>query len=339
MEHAGELAALGTAACWVATALSFEAAGRRVGSLTVNLVRLVLAIGLLAAANALRRGLPLPTDATAHAWLWLSVSGLVGFTFGDLCLFRAFVVLGARLSTLVMSLVPPLTAAIGWAVLGEVLAPRDLAGMALTVAGIAWAVAERRPPTAGPAPLPAGTGPVPAGAGLPAGSSAKTPDRGRAATPTPGDVPSPAAPRTGRAAGIALAVGGALGQAGGLVLSKLGMGTYDPWAATEIRVLAGTAGYLLLFTALRRWGRVRSALADRRAMAFTSLGAFFGPFLGVSLSLVAVQLVPAGVAASLMATTPILILPAAALLHGERIGPGAAGGAVLAVAGVGLLLL
>lgn len=146
MEHAGELAALGTAVCWVATALSFEAAGRRVGSLTVNLVRLVLAVGMLAAANWLRRGLPLPTDATAHAWLWLTVSGLVGFTFGDLCLFRAFVVLGARLSTLVMSLVPPLTAMIGWLVLGEVLALRDLLGMSLTLGGVVWAVAERRPP-------------------------------------------------------------------------------------------------------------------------------------------------------------------------------------------------
>jgi len=316
VEHAGELAALGTAACWVATALSFEAAGRRVGSLTVNLVRLVLAVGMLAAANAVRRGLPLPTDATAHAWLWLTVSGLVGFTFGDLCLFRAFVVLGSRLSTLVMSLAPPLTAAIGWAVLGEVLSPRDLLGMALTVGGIAWAVAERRPPGGAPAPVPAG---------------ARASSSGDARTPVP--------PRTGRATGVALAVGGALGQAGGLVLSKLGMGSYDPWAATEIRVLAGTAGYVLLFTALGRWGRVRRALSDRRAMAFTSFGAFFGPFLGVSLSLVAVQLVEAGVAASLMATTPILILPVAALLHRERIGRGAVGGAILAVAGVVLLFL
>ena len=322
MEHAGELAALATAACWVATALSFEAAGRRVGSLTVNLVRLVLALGLLAAANALRRGLPLPTDASAHAWLWLTVSGLVGFTFGDLCLFRAFVVLGSRLSTLVMSLAPPLTAAIGWAVLGEVLAPRDLLGMALTVGGIAWAVAERQPPRGAPAPVP-GSAPAAVSGSPPA--------------PMPGGLPAPAAPRTGRAVGVALAFGGALGQAGGLVLSKLGMGAYDPWAATEIRVLAGTAGYVLLFTALGRWRRVRVALADRRAMAFTSLGAFFGPFLGVSLSLVAVQLVPAGVAASLMATTPILILPVAALLHRERIGRGAVGGAILAVGGVALL--
>lgn len=304
---AGELAALATAGCWVASALAFEAAGRRVGSLTVNLIRLVMAIGLGAAAGWALRGLALPIDAPPRAWLWLSVSGLVGFTFGDLCLFRAFVVLGSRLSTLMMALVPPLTVAIGWAVLGEVLGWRDLAGMALTVGGVAWAVVERMR-AAGPS---AGTGPL----------------QGEPALPRP------------TAAGLALGLGGALGQAGGLVLSKLGMGGYDPFAATQIRVLAGTAGYVVLFTALSRWGRVARALPDRRAMAATAAGAFFGPFLGVSLSLLAVQRTLAGVAASIMATTPVLILPVLVLLGRERVGPAGWLGAGTAVAGVALLFL
>lgn len=296
--HAGELAALGTAACWTVTALSFEAAGRRIGSLTVNLLRLVLAIGLLAAAGWAFRGLPLPTDATPHAWLWLGVSGLVGFTFGDLCLFRAFVVLGSRLSTLMMALAPPLAALIGWAVLGEVLSGRDLVGMALTVTGIAWAVLERHRSSAEPG----GPGP----------------------------------PRL-TAAGVALGFGGAVGQAGGLVLSKLGMGAYDPFAATQIRVLAGTAGYVLLFFALGRWGRVARAFADRRALGYTAVGAVFGPFLGVSLSLVAVQLILTGVAASIMSITPVLIIPVVVLAGRERVGVGGVAGALLAVAGVVLL--
>ncbi|HEX2252267.1 MAG TPA: DMT family transporter [Thermoanaerobaculia bacterium] len=300
MPYAGELAALGTAACWVATAVSFEVAGRRVGSLTVNLLRLVMAVGLLALANLLRRGLPLPTDASAHAWLWLSVSGLVGFTFGDLCLFRAFVVLGSRLSTLLMALAPPFTVILGLLLLGEVLRPVDLAGMALTVGGVAWAVADRRPRRALVAPT--------------------------------------AVDRRARVQGVLLGLGGALGQAGGLVLSKLGMGSYDPIAATHIRVIAGTAGYVALFFVLGWWPKVRPALADRRALGFTALGAFFGPVVGVSLSLIAVQLVQAGVAASLMATTPILILPVAAW-RGDRVGLGGVLGALVAVGGVILLFL
>jgi drug/metabolite transporter (DMT)-like permease len=258
-----------------------------------------MAIALGALAGWLLRGLPLPTDASAHAWLWLSISGLVGFTFGDLCLFRAFVVLGARLSSLMMALVPPLTAVIGWALLGEVLGGRELAGMALTVGGVVWALRERMRRVGG--------------------------RPGRAAPPAP------------TLAGVALGFGGALGQAGGLVLSKLGMGGYDALAATQIRVLAGAAGYAVLFTAIGRWPRVVRALADRRAMAHTAVGAFFGPFLGVSLSLLAVQHTLTGVAASIMATTPVLIIPVVVLLGRERVGPGGWLGAALAVAGVALL--
>lgn len=311
--HAGELAALATAGCWVASMLAFEAAGRRIGSLSVNLLRLLLAIGLGAAAGVLFRGMALPLDASPHAWLWLSVSGLVGFTFGDLCLFRAFVLVGARISSLLMALAPPFTALIGWAILGEVLSGTDLLGMAITLLGVGWAVLERTPP---------------------------------AATGTAGPVAAPraaaqAGETTGRLAplGVLLGVAGALGQAGGLVLSKLGMGSYDAFAATQIRVLAGTAGFAVVFTLLGRWHRLARAATDRRAFGYTAVGAFFGPFLGVSMSLLAVRYTLTGVAASIMATTPILIIPVVVLLGREKVGLGGWLGAALAVAGVAILFL
>jgi len=296
--YAGQLAALGTASCWAASTLAFDAACQRIGSLVVNLLRLVIAFALLSVACQLLRGRALPLDATPRAWAWLSLSGLVGFAFGDLCLMRAYAFLGPRLAALMMSLAPPMTAAIGWLLLGERLSPRQLLGMALTVGGIAVAILER-PRTAGDPPPPAGH----------------------------------------RAAGVALGAGGALGQAGGLVLSKLGMGSYDPVAATQVRVLAGIAAYVVLLFALGWWPRVLASLADRPAMGYTATGAFFGPFLGVSLSLFAVQRTLSGVAASLMATTPILVIPAVVLLHGERVGWGGLAGTGVAVAGVALLFL
>jgi drug/metabolite transporter (DMT)-like permease len=292
--YAGQLAALGTATCWAFTALAFDAAARRIGALSLSLIRLVIAFGFLCLAAWAMRGLALPLDASPRAWGWLGVSGLVGFTFGDFCLFRAYVLIGARLSQLMMALAPPLTAIIGWLLLGETLGGRALLGMILTVSGIAWAVLERKPQNGGPAPRPSFSG-------------------------------------------IAMGFGGALGQAGGLVLSKLGMGSYHAVAATQVRVLAGILGYALLFTGLRRWGRVGEASRDRRALGLASVGAFFGPFLGVSLSLFAVRRIPAGVAASLMALTPILIIPLVVLLRRERIGFGGIAGAVLAVSGVALL--
>jgi drug/metabolite transporter (DMT)-like permease len=300
--YAGQLAALGTASCWVASSLAFDSATRRLGSLTVNILRLLIAALLLVALCAVVRGRPFPTDATPRAWGILGVSGLLGFTFGDFCLFRSYLILGPRLSSVMMALAPPLTAAIGWLLLGETLSGRALLGMGLTIVGVSWAILEGHRP---------------------------------AGQRYDGEDLHPQHPL----AGVALGAGGAFGQASGLVLSKLGMGSYNPFAATEVRVLVGAAGYAVILSALRWWPRVWRALFDRPALGNTAVGAFFGPFLGVSLSLLAVQLTLTGVAASLMALTPILIIPPVVLFRGERVGPGGIGGAVIAVAGVVLLFL
>ena len=293
LPHLGEIAALGTASCWTLTAIAFESAGRRIGSLVVNFVRLLIAAVFLSAFNGLTRGHVFPDDASSHAWLWLALSGFAGFNFGDLCLFRAFVVLGSRLSVLVMSLVPPITATIGFLFLGERLRPLDLGGMALTVMGIAWVVRNRRA--------------------------------------------SPEEKKHHHVKGVFLALGGALGQAVGLVLSKHGMGDYAPFAAVQIRVYAGIVGFALIFSASGWWPRFWKGLGDARALAWTTMGAFFGPFLGVSLSLVAVQRTEAGVAATLMALTPVFILVPSRVLQGDRVTWASVAGAALAVAGSALL--
>ncbi|MFW5744061.1 MAG: DMT family transporter, partial [Spirochaetota bacterium] len=139
----GELAALGTALCWTVTALSFEAAGKRIGSLTVNIIRLVMAAALFALYGWIVRGIAIPLDASAYAWTWLGLSGLVGFVIGDLFLFQAFVDIGARVSMLIYSSVPPLTALMARFVLDERLTPQGIVGMALTVLGIAIVVLRR----------------------------------------------------------------------------------------------------------------------------------------------------------------------------------------------------
>ena len=132
-----------TALFWTVTSLSFEAAGKRVGSLQVNLIRLVIAFFIYAVYLKITRGMFLPVDAGAERWLWLSLSGLVGFVIGDLLLFQAFVVVGARISMLIMSLSPPVTALISWLMLGEVLSPMNWLGMAVTLTGISLVVLKR----------------------------------------------------------------------------------------------------------------------------------------------------------------------------------------------------
>jgi drug/metabolite transporter (DMT)-like permease len=291
----GETAALGTAFCWVMSALFFGAAGRRVGSLPVNVLRLFWAVLLLSALTLLTRGRPFPDDATPDAWLWLSLSGVIGLALGDLALFRAFIDAGPRLSTLIMAFAPGVAAVLGWLWLGETLGLTDLVGMGLTLAGITWAIVSR--------------------------------DR------TAGQL----GPELRR--GVGLAAVGAVCQGVGLVVGKRGMGDYDPIAATQIRIYAGVVAFVLLTTAVGRWGAIRAALEDRKALRLLSIGAFFGPFVGVTLSLVAIQATETGVAATIMATSPVLILPFAVWVEKERIRVGGYGGALLATAGVALLFL
>ena len=118
-QYLGEIAALLTALCWTVTAMAFESAGKRVGALSLNLIRLLIGLVFLVIYNAIVNGVVIPV-ATSYQWFWLVLSGLVGFVLGDLFLFRAFIMIGARISMLIMALVPPMTALIGWITLGEV---------------------------------------------------------------------------------------------------------------------------------------------------------------------------------------------------------------------------
>jgi len=292
----GEWAAFLTAVFWTVTALSFEAASKRIGDFPVNWIRLLLGLLFLSLFTWMRYGLFLPVNASAHAWLWLSLSGFIGFTFGDLCLFRAFVLIGARISMLVMALVPPMTAILGWIIMGEVLTPMDLTSMFLTVTGICLVVMQRHPD----------------GGGIKLSHPLK---------------------------GLLFALGGAAGQAVGLILSKYGMGSYSAFQATQIRIIAGIIGLSLLYFPLRQWPRTFQGLKDKKGVAFAGLGAFFGPFLGVSFSLIAVQHALAGVASTIMALVPIFIIPPAILIFRERVTLIEVIGAIVAVGGVALLFL
>ncbi len=291
--RAGELAALGTAAAWTGSSLAFEAAARRIGSLSLNFLRVTMALGWLTLAAWLLRGQALPTDATDAQWGYLATSGLVGMVLGDLCTFRAYVEFGARRTMVVSTVTPILTAALAWVFLDEAVTGREALAMTVIVGGIMLAVSER-------------------------GASAD------------GDA------RLLR--GALLALGGSLGQAGGLLLSKRGLDGYSAIAGTQIRVATGVVGFALVLTVAGWWPRLRAAVADRPAMGWTALGALFGPGVGVTLSLYAVTHAHTGVAASLMALPPVLVLPLV-IARGERVGARGVVGALIAVAGTALIAL
>ncbi len=298
--HLGEIAALVTALCWTVTALAFEASGKRIGSLSVNFIRLVMAFVLLGLFNYFVNDNFLPLDATTHQWFWLILSGLIGFTLGDLALFQAFVEIGARISLLIMSLVPPIAAILSRIFLGEQMGMKNLTGMMLTLSGIVIVILGRDDQR----------------------QQGKTGFKLAYAWQ-----------------GLLLAFGGALGQAGGLVMSKYGMGSYHAFSASQIRVMAGIAGFAVLFSFWKKWKRVVAGLNDRKALSLVTTGAVFGPFLGVSFSLLAVQHANTGVAATIMAITPVTIIPAAVLIFKEKLKWKEVIGAFLAVGGIAVFFL
>jgi len=139
------------------------------------------------------------------------------------------------------------------------------------------------------------------------------------------------------AAGVLLAIVAALTQAVAMMLSRQGIGQYDAVAATFIRVLAAIPGYAVLLTVVGRWPAVFVALRDVRAMTIVIVGSIVGPFLGVVVCMIALRHAPTGVVATIVNTMPVLILPFAILLYRERVSLRAAAGAIVTVAGVGLM--
>ena len=139
----GELAAIGTALLWTIASLIWTAAGKYVGALAISFIRLMIASLYLLAHGRIFRGLWLPSDATTETWLLLGLSGFVGFFVADLCLFRAFLVIGPRLTLLIQALTPPIAALCSWVFLHDELSWWGWLGMLVTLSGVTWVVLER----------------------------------------------------------------------------------------------------------------------------------------------------------------------------------------------------
>lgn len=294
--HLGELAALGTAVCWTLNAIAFESAGKRVGSLSVNYIRLLIAFILLSITSFFARGLVLPVDATGHVWFWLSISGLIGFVLGDIFLFEAFVQIGSRISLLIMSAAPPIAALAGFLIMGERITALNLVGMFLTMIGISLVILSKNP----------------GGEKIKLNRPIK---------------------------GLIYASLGALGQAFGLIFSKYGMGSYSPLGAVQVRQIAAIITFTVIITVRKKWSEIRVAFNHKQALGAIAIGAMLGPFIGVTLSLIALQHTAAGIVSSLTSVSPVLIIPLSVGVFKENVQPREILGAVISISGIILLFV
>ncbi|MGD0496226.1 MAG: DMT family transporter [Candidatus Bathyarchaeia archaeon] len=298
----GESAAILTSCFWTCSSILFTSAGRRFGSFSVNAYRTIMAIGLLILAHAVLLGTLLPL-ASSGQWFWMGVSGIVGLGIGDFGLFAAYVTIGPRRSVLIQSSAPIFASLGAYWMLGETFSLLSILGIAVTLTGIAVVLLEREEK-----------------------SEEKLEAKNR------------------KAWGVLCGLISAMGQGFGVVLSKKGMYldtsvAMNPVSAALIRMML--AGLFIWTCALfaGKLSGLHRAVKDTVGMKYTAAGALVGPFVGMTLSMVAVADTKAGIAQTLMSLMPVLIIPVVWIIYRERTSWRGILGAFVAIIGVAILFL
>jgi drug/metabolite transporter (DMT)-like permease len=297
----GELAALATSFFWASSSTFFTLGGKRQSPQTVNRWRLVGAVFLLGLFHIVILGHLFPGE-NLHVWLLLGLSGIIGLSVGDGFLLWAYVKIGPRISMLVMSMTPVVTTTAAWFLMDEELSFWKLVAIGITLAGVSWVVTDRKN----------------------SGEENKS-------------------PFNFTIFGLLLAVGGMLGQAIQLLLAKDAMSRMVsdnvPLTATFIRILWGAASIWVATIILGRTRRSFRAFKDNRFIVWIGLATIFGPFLGIWASFIAIDFAPIGIASTLMALPPLLIIPISHFVFKERITVRAVVGTAIALVGVAGLFL
>ena len=307
MHYLGELISIGVAFSWTATALLSEFGSKRMGNLVLNVLRMMLALIFALVMFWVVTGSPLPLSGSMEAYGWMLLSGLVGYVIGDYCLFQCYIIIGSRFGQLFMTLAPLAAAFTAWISLGEQMTAMSILAMLITLVGIAISVLGRG-------------------------------EHHRVSLKLPLN-------------GVLFAIGAAVCQGVGLVLSKIGMNYYEasmdgqqaawllPFSANFFRCIAGLIGFTLLLYFREGLRPLREALSDKVDMTAAATTTIFGPFVGVGFSLMAVQYTGAGIASTLMALTPIIIILPSYWLFRQPITLKGVLGALISVVGVSLFFL
>jgi drug/metabolite transporter (DMT)-like permease len=300
MLYLGETASLLCSVSFAATAILFGRAGERVGSATVNLLRLGGALVAMFALHLAMTGTWFPAHAGLDRIALMGVSGLIGFALGDALLFEAYVQLGPRLTVLIFTLWPVFAALMAWSFLAETMGLGKAVGMLVTLAGIALVVSKRDSGS-----LPARIAPrhYVLGVLLAIGGAA------------------------GQAIGFILAK---VGMAGGL----------SPIGANLIRVIAGALGLWTWQALAGHLVPNLAKLKDARAVLLIGIGTLVGPVVGIVASLYAINHAQyLGVASTLMSLSPVMLLPFAWFVEKERISLRATVGTLVCLGGTAAMFL
>jgi drug/metabolite transporter (DMT)-like permease len=142
--------------------------------------------------------------------------------------------------------------------------------------------------------------------------------------------------------GLFFALFGALGQAVGLIFSKVAYQECEinGLAATFVRLLGAVIVILPLTAVIKKINNpIKALLIDKKLFAMTIIGSLLGPYIGITLSFFAIIYTKIGIASTLMSTMPILMLPLTKIIYKEKLSLKSILGAFITVSGVAILFL
>ncbi len=298
----GNTAAVITSFLWTISSIFFTTAGKRIGFLSVNAYRSLMAAALLVLTHLIFLGSILPAVSNSQ-WLWMSLSGIIGLGIGDFGLFAAYVLIGPRRSTLIMAL-SPIFASIGaYLLLGETFSYLAAIGIAITTMGIVVVLLER--------------------------------ENGRFGTIDGGKQKT-----WGIIAALVAALGQGIGIVFSKKGIYLGVTTaMNPISAAMIRMTTATLFVWVVVLLLGKMPEVQKTTADKKGLKYVAGGSVVGPFLGMTLSMFAVAYTETGIAQTLMSLMPLIIIPFTWAVYGEKTNIRGILGAAFAVIGVAILFL
>jgi len=298
----GESAALLTSFLWTISSIFFTSASKRIGWLSVNAYRTLVAIGFVSITHFVLLGTVVPAASNGQ-WLWMGLSGIVGLGIGDSGLFAAYITLGPRRSLLMMALAPIFAAIFAYLLLGETIPNLAAVGIVVTLIGVVVVILEAEERS----------------------GEVRLPTKRKAAGIVFGLVAA-----FGQGVGLAL-------SKKGIDLNPVTV--LNPLSATLMRLLLGALFIWLLALITGRLPTVLAALSDGSGMRNAVVASLLGPYLGITFSMVAVTFTEAGVAQTLLSLMPVMIIPVVWILYHQHTSWRGILGAAVAVVGVAIIFL
>lgn len=306
MNLSGELIAIATTLCWSIAVFPFTEATKRIGASPVNQYRLLLAWLIITVILFFSNNLTIielfKTPHYLH-YVYLGLSGIIGFSIGDYCSFNSFKLLGPKLASLYTTFAPSVALLIGYIALNESINATGLLGIAITIAGVVWLTFSKK-------------------------DSAEAKKIGYTRN-TKGII-------FGIIGALCQGTGLVLSKIGMNATEQELPTMHAVW----IRLLFAFAS-LFIISFLFKKLKVNSKpifTNEKNNFPFILLGTITGPVMGVSLSLLAIQTLEVAVAQTIFALLPLFVLPISAIVYKEKITIQAVFACFVSLVGVLLLI-